>query len=179
MSPQERANNIPAGGKLRGRWHDMSGRTRVAIVESDDLAAVHRWIGQWNPYMDIDLTPVVDDEESAAIGRQIVATTTAERARRDQSRPFPSRTRRPRQSDELEFIRGHRQIGCLAPFRSLLGTTSQHPGSCPIVRTARLPCEVGGNLVRTRLAAGGRGIRTLGPSRDGVTDSRGGEGAAG
>jgi len=35
------------------------------------------------------------------------------------------------------------------------------------------------NQVRTRLAAGGRGIRTLGPSRDGVTDSRGGEGAAG
>ena len=77
MSPQEQANNIPAGGKLLGRWHDMSGRTGVAIVESDDLAAVHRWIGQWNPYMDIDLTPVVDDEESAAIGRQIVADNNA------------------------------------------------------------------------------------------------------
>ena len=38
MSPQERANNIPAGGKLLGRWHDMSGRTGVAIVESDDQA---------------------------------------------------------------------------------------------------------------------------------------------
>ena len=44
MSPQERANNIPAGGKLLGRWHDMSGRTGVAIVESDDLAAVHLWL---------------------------------------------------------------------------------------------------------------------------------------
>ena len=78
MSPQERANNIPAGRKLLGRWHDMSGRTGVAIVESDDLAAVHRWIGQWNRYMDIDLTPVVvDDEESAAIGRQIVADNNA------------------------------------------------------------------------------------------------------
>jgi hypothetical protein len=27
MSPQERANNMPAGGKLLGRWHDMAGRT--------------------------------------------------------------------------------------------------------------------------------------------------------
>jgi hypothetical protein len=54
----------------------MSGRTGVAIVESDDRAAVHRWIGQWNPYMDIDLTPVVDDEE-CAIGRQIVADNNA------------------------------------------------------------------------------------------------------
>jgi Protein of unknown function (DUF3303) len=52
-------------------------RTGVAIVESDDLAAVHRWIGQWNPYMDIDITPVVDDEESAAIGRPIVADNNA------------------------------------------------------------------------------------------------------
>jgi len=46
MSPQERANEFPAGGKLLGRWHDMAGRTGVLIVESNDLAAVHRWIGK-------------------------------------------------------------------------------------------------------------------------------------
>jgi Domain of unknown function (DUF3303) len=77
MSPQERANEFPAGGKLLGRWHDMAGRTGVLIVESNDLAAVHRWLGQWNPYLDVDLTPVVDDEESAAIGQQIVADNNA------------------------------------------------------------------------------------------------------
>ena len=33
MSPQERANEFPAGGKLLGRWHDMAGRTGVLIVE--------------------------------------------------------------------------------------------------------------------------------------------------
>ena len=31
MSPQERANEFPAGGKLLGRWHDMAGRTGVLI----------------------------------------------------------------------------------------------------------------------------------------------------
>jgi Protein of unknown function (DUF3303) len=77
MSPQERSNNIPAGAKLLGRWHDMTGRTGVVIIDSDDLAAVHRWLGQWNPYLDVDLTPVVDDEESAAIARQIVADNNA------------------------------------------------------------------------------------------------------
>ena len=77
MSPQERANEFPEGGKLLGRWHDMAGRTGVLIVESNDLAAVHRWIGKWNPYLDVDLTPVVDDEESAAIARQIVADNNA------------------------------------------------------------------------------------------------------
>ncbi len=77
MSPQERANEFPAGGKLAGRWHDMTGRTGVLIVESNDLAAVQLWIGKWNPYLDVDLTPVVDDEESAAIARQIVADNNA------------------------------------------------------------------------------------------------------
>ena len=66
MSPQERANEFPAGGRLL-----------VLIIESNDLAAVHRWIGKWNPYLDVDLTPVVDDEESAAIARQIVADNNA------------------------------------------------------------------------------------------------------
>jgi hypothetical protein len=76
MSPQERANT-GEGVKMIGRWIDMAGRTGVLIVESNDLAAVHRYVGLWNPYMDIDLTPVVDDEESAAIGRQIIADNNA------------------------------------------------------------------------------------------------------
>jgi hypothetical protein len=77
MSPQERANDAGDGVMMIGRWHDMAGRTGVVICESNDLAAVQRWIGRWNPYMDIELTPVVDDEESAAIARHIVADNNA------------------------------------------------------------------------------------------------------
>jgi Protein of unknown function (DUF3303) len=77
MSPQERANDAGDGVKMIGRWHDMTGRTGVVIAESNDLAAVQRWIGRWNPHLDTELTPVVDDEESAAIGRQIVADNNA------------------------------------------------------------------------------------------------------
>ena len=51
----------------------MAARTDVAIFESNDLAAVQRYVGQWNAYMDITLVPVLDDEESAAVARQIVA----------------------------------------------------------------------------------------------------------
>jgi hypothetical protein len=51
MSPQERAN-AGEGVKIVGRWHDMASRTGVIIVESNDLAAVQRYIGQWNPYLD-------------------------------------------------------------------------------------------------------------------------------
>ena len=32
MSPQERANEFPEGGKLLGRWHDMAGRTGILII---------------------------------------------------------------------------------------------------------------------------------------------------
>ena len=72
MSPQERAN-AGEGVKIIGRWGDMAARTGVAIFESNDLAAVQRYVGQWNAYMDITLVPVLDDEESAAVARQIVA----------------------------------------------------------------------------------------------------------
>jgi len=48
-----------------------------AIFQSDDLAAVQRYVGQWNAYMDIVLVPVLDDEESAAVARQIVADNNA------------------------------------------------------------------------------------------------------
>ena len=76
MSPQERAN---AGDRVKivGRWADMSVRAGVAIFESDDLAAVQRYAGQWNPYLDITLVPVLEDKESAAVARQIVADNNA------------------------------------------------------------------------------------------------------
>jgi hypothetical protein len=76
MSPQERAN-AGNGVTIIGRWHDFASRSGVAIFESNDLGAVQRYIGQWNPHMDIDIAPVVDDEESAAIGRQIIADNNA------------------------------------------------------------------------------------------------------
>jgi Protein of unknown function (DUF3303) len=76
MSPQERAN-AGDGVKIIGRWHEMGARTGVAIFESNDLAAVQRYIGQWNPHMEIDIAPVLDDEEVAVIGRQILADNNA------------------------------------------------------------------------------------------------------
>lgn len=76
MTPQERANGGD-GVKIIGRWHDTAARTGVAIFESNDIAAVQRYIGMWNPHMDIELVPVVDDEEAAAIGRQILEVNKA------------------------------------------------------------------------------------------------------
>ena len=49
MSPQERGN-AGEGVKIIGRWGDVAARTGVAIFESNDLAAVQRYVGQWNAY---------------------------------------------------------------------------------------------------------------------------------
>lgn len=76
MTPQQRADG-GSGVKLLGRWHDMASRSGVVILEADDLAAALRYAGQWNPHMDMVLVPVVDDEESAAIAKQVVAASTA------------------------------------------------------------------------------------------------------
>jgi hypothetical protein len=70
MTPKERAD-AGAGVKIIGRWHEMAGRRGVIVVEATDIAAVYRYTGQWNPFMDIDIAPVVDDEESAAIAKTI------------------------------------------------------------------------------------------------------------
>jgi hypothetical protein len=72
MTPQERAN-VGEGVKMIGRWHDTAGRQGVGIFETTDLAALNLYIGQWNPVMDIDIAPVLDDEETAEVARSLIA----------------------------------------------------------------------------------------------------------
>lgn len=55
--------------KVIGRWHDLIGMTGVAIIESDDAAAVTNWLLNWNSVLDCEVTPVFDDDEARAIGR--------------------------------------------------------------------------------------------------------------
>ena len=71
MSPKERAD-AGEGVKIVGRWHDVAARTGVVIFEADDLMAVQRYALRWNPYMQITIAPVVDDEEAASVYRHLV-----------------------------------------------------------------------------------------------------------
>ena len=59
------------GENLRviGRWHDLVSFTGAAICETNDPAAVHAWILNWNEIIDADVIPVLDDEECRAVGR--------------------------------------------------------------------------------------------------------------
>ena len=42
----------------------------LAVVESNDLAAVTRWVGGWNHLGDATITPVLADEEAGAVAQQ-------------------------------------------------------------------------------------------------------------
>ena len=54
---------------LIGRWHEPVSMTGVAIFESDNAAAVGNYILNWNNVCDCDVAPVLDDEETRALGR--------------------------------------------------------------------------------------------------------------
>jgi hypothetical protein len=72
MTPEQRAD-VGDGVTMIGRWHDMNSRSGVAIMETTDLAALNRYLGQWNPFMDLDVSPVLDDEETAALAKNVLA----------------------------------------------------------------------------------------------------------
>ena len=72
MTPEQRAD-VGDGVKMIGRWHDTNSRSGVAIFETTDLTALNRYLGKWNPFMDLDVSPVLDDEETAALAKNVLA----------------------------------------------------------------------------------------------------------
>ena len=56
----------PAGVKMVGRWHGMSGGG-VLIAESDNAKALYTWIEQWNDVLDFKVTPCVEDSEAGEV----------------------------------------------------------------------------------------------------------------
>lgn len=71
MSDAERADAGPEVSII-GRWHDTGGRTGVLIAETSSVAALYTYLGKWNPHMDVEVTPVLDDAESAAVARAVI-----------------------------------------------------------------------------------------------------------
>lgn len=69
LSPEERADT-GSDVELIGRWHNEAEMTGVAILESASAAALSAYLLKWNPWMDMDVAPVLDDEESALVGRE-------------------------------------------------------------------------------------------------------------
>ncbi|MBK8501993.1 MAG: DUF3303 family protein [Saprospiraceae bacterium] len=67
------------GGKIRliGRWHNVAEFTGVAIYESDDPIAIANWALNWNSVLDAVVAPVLDDEETRALGKSRAAAANS------------------------------------------------------------------------------------------------------
>jgi hypothetical protein len=56
----------PAGVKMLGRWHGMSGGG-VLIAETDDAKALYSWLAFWNDLLEFHTTPCVEDAEAGEV----------------------------------------------------------------------------------------------------------------
>ena len=56
----------PAGVKLIGRWHGMSGMG-VAVAETNDPKALYAWVSEWSEFLPLQTTPVVEDADAGEV----------------------------------------------------------------------------------------------------------------
>jgi len=69
MTAADDAKDMGDNIKLIGRWHDLAAGAGVAIFESNDAVAMANWALNWNPMLDVTVVPVLDDEETRALGK--------------------------------------------------------------------------------------------------------------
>ena len=63
---KDRGENI----NLIGRWHSIGDGTGVTICETEDPQALGAWALNWMSFLDVQVKPILDDEEVREIGRK-------------------------------------------------------------------------------------------------------------
>lgn len=71
MTPEQEQSLLGEKIKLVGRWHDLVRGTGAGIYESDSAEALAAYSLNWNKYMDLDISAVLDDEEARIVGSQL------------------------------------------------------------------------------------------------------------
>lgn len=56
--------------KFLGRWHDLARLRGWLLFETDNLEAVNLWLTIWTGVCDIEIAPVVEDDEAHATMRK-------------------------------------------------------------------------------------------------------------
>jgi hypothetical protein len=69
MTPEHDAADRGNRIKQIGRWHDLARGRGVVICESDSAEALANWALNWNGLLDADVVPVLDDNETRALGK--------------------------------------------------------------------------------------------------------------
>ena len=57
----------PDGVNMVGRWHSVEGNRGWLVAETDDPAAVARWLQEWTDLISFEVTPVLTDEQFSAV----------------------------------------------------------------------------------------------------------------
>jgi hypothetical protein len=70
MKPDEE-DVLMGSVQLIGRWHDPVRGRGAAIYEADSAEDVAAYALQWNDKMDLDISVVLDDKETRALGRRM------------------------------------------------------------------------------------------------------------
>ena len=71
MTAEEEQALMGDNMKLIGRWHDLVRGTGAAVYETDSVEAVSAYSLHWNSHMDLDISIVLDDAETKAVGLQM------------------------------------------------------------------------------------------------------------
>ena len=69
MTPEQHVADRGSRIKQIGRWHDPARGRGVVICESENAEAVANWALNWNSLLDADVVPVLDDNETRALGK--------------------------------------------------------------------------------------------------------------
>ena len=57
---------LPDELTLVGRWHVPGSMRGWLLVEGDDMTALAAHLAEWAPYLELDVAPVIEDEDAAA-----------------------------------------------------------------------------------------------------------------
>ena len=61
----------PAGVKMVGRWHDIGRISGTAVAETDDPTLMAKWALEWNDLFEVEVRPVMTDEQAGPLLAQI------------------------------------------------------------------------------------------------------------
>ncbi len=60
----ENSAAVPEGVALLGRWHAPGSMHGFVLFETDDLTALAAHQAEWSDVVEINLTPVIEDEQA-------------------------------------------------------------------------------------------------------------------
>ena len=75
MPPEQEEAMMGGDLKLITRWHDMVRGTGVAVYEAQSAEAITAYALNWNRFMDLDISVVVDDGAARGIGKAMAAAS--------------------------------------------------------------------------------------------------------